>query len=274
MSPKGTSERRAGRWWLGPVIVYLCFFATLILIGLILALIPIDLIEDPRVAIATEWTAYAVPLAIVYLYVRRYEGRKNFWSSVGVRRENFGRSFLWLLALLVVFSFVLVLYWTTAGWVVGADPGKEMEKYLERAWPDWYFAYFIPAAFMPVAFSEELIFRGFVLDRFLVRGKWFALVASSLMFSSLHLWYLALGTVGLTLFGGAFIIAIFWGIVYCKTRNIAGLVFHHGLVNAMVSVEYFWGLTPVIAVNAIVLSAGMACLGYLILNYLRRRLGK
>ena len=253
-------------WWLGPVIIYFCMLATMLLF----VLLPAELARDFRVTIATQWIVYAVPLGIVYLHVRRYERKKKFWSSVGVRREKLGKSFIWLLALLVIFTGILTLYWEAAEWAVGADPQEEVSEYLEGTWPDWYFAYMFGAAFIPVAFSEELIFRGFVLDRFLVKGPVFAIVASSAMFSSLHLWYTGFGLVGTTLFGGVFLLAVHWGIVYYKTRNIAGLVFYHGLYNAMASVNHFWGAQPVAAITTAVFAAGMLCLGYFILRYIRR----
>jgi len=261
-SASRSKARAAMRWWLGPVIAYLCMLVVLLLFPLLLG----PFVGKDVLTAVEHFFAYGVPLAIVYLHVRRFERRKKFWQSVGVQRKKIGQCFIWVFALFAVFFVIEWVYWGA----MGSGAPTEVDQYYENYFSDWYFAYAFFASFVLVGLSEELIFRGFTLDRFLVKGPIFAILASSLMFSSLHFWYVTeFGLTGLLLYGWLFMFAVYLGIVYWKTRNIIGLVVIHGLINFLLSVEHFFGAESAAAAKSMMFIVGVACLGYLLIKYIR-----
>jgi len=264
-SASRSKARAAMRWWLGPVIAYLCMLAAMLLFGLVTT--PFEISADV-LTVVEQWIVYSIPLIIIYLHIRRVERRKKFWQSVGVHKKNMGQSIIWVFALFVIFTGIMAVYWQVATSAMGEDPRDAVDEHFET-FPDWYFAYMFLASFFPVALSEELVFRGFTLDRFLTRGAIFAIVASSAMFASLHLWYAGFGLLALPLYGWVFLLATYWGIVYWKTRNIVGLVIIHGLNNVSLSVGCFFGGGAVNMMTSAMFIVGMACLGYLLIKYIR-----
>jgi membrane protease YdiL (CAAX protease family) len=210
---------------------------------------------------------YAVALLLVYLHVTRLE-RRRFWGSVGIRRENFRSSIVWVFALSVVFTAILYFYWQGVYVLTGTDPQQEIRGFFGGS-EDWYFAYLAFAFFFPVAFTEELVFRGFMIERFLAKGPFAAIGLSSLLFASLHLWYVSFGVVALSLYGGLFLVAVWWGTVYYKTRNILGLVIFHGLFNLWMVVEHFWFAQGRAVLESAIFVFGVVCLGYLVFLYLK-----
>lgn len=211
---------------------------------------------------------FSTALAVVYLHVTRFEGEK-FWPSVGLRRANAFRSLVWVFALWVIFSIALFFYWGGVKSLMGTDPQQEIQKFFKGA-PDWYFIYLGFAFFFPVAFTEELIFRGFMIERFAVKGPVIAIALSAFLFTSLHLWYATFGVAAIPLYGGLFILSLLWGIVYWKTRNLFGLIVFHGLFNLGVTVTHFWGEGAGMMLGSAMFVAGVICILYLVFIYLRR----
>lgn len=265
MSSSETKSKKAQGWWLGPVIVYLCMLGAMLLFSLILT--PLKL-SGNILTVLEQLTVYSITLIVVYLHVSRFEQRENFWESIGLRRKNLGQSLIWVFALFVVFTGILAIYWQTTTAIMGTDPRVLVTAHFE-AFPDWYFAYAFFASFIPVALSEEIIFRGFMIDRFSVKGPIFAIVVSSLLFSSLHLWYAGFGVSGVPLYGGVFLLAVYWGIVYWKTGNIFGLIIMHGLNNISLSVTHFFGESALNVIESGIFLVGVICLGYLAIKYIR-----
>lgn len=247
------------------MVVYFTMLAAMLLFALVMT--PFQISGDV-LTVVEQWVVYAIPLIIIYLHVRRFERKKKFWQSVGVQRRNLVQSFIWLFALLVVFTGIMTLYWGAVTLAMGTNPQDVVTQHFET-FPGWYFGYMFFASFIPVGLSEELIFRGFMLDRFLAKSPIFAILASSALFSSLHLWYAGFGLVGVPLYGGVFLLAVYWGTVYWKTRNIIGLVIIHGLTNVSLSVGHFFGSGAVAVMNSVLFTAGMVCLGYLFFKYIR-----
>lgn len=224
--------------------------------------------------IAGDWMVYLIPLVAIFYYVRSFERGKKFWPSVGVRRKNLGKGLIWALAIFTVLFIVLAVYNQVATRLIGESPGEKTTEYFEQTYPDWYFVYFFFASFIPVGLFEETIFRGFVLDRLRVKGVLFAILLSSALHSSLHLWYAgALGVTGMALYGSAFILFAFFALAYIKSGNILGLVLLHGLNNATLSVRHFFGSRLVGAIWLSVILIGALCIGYLMYGHFRKRLG-
>ena len=226
------------------------------------------LVPSLEVGVATGWLVYAVPLAVMFYHIKRIE-RKGFWSSVGIGGKNLAMGFVWVLGLMVVFSFIAEVYETAAAGVIGEnieEVTRKVEEYFAGL-PDWYFWYLLPASFVPVALAEEMIFRGFVVERLLVKGAAFAIIVGSAMHASLHFWYGATGA-GLLLFGNAFIISTWWGLAYYKTRNLIAPVMVHGLTDATLPIRRLWGIQTVTVINRMLALAGFGCLFYIMLTYL------
>ncbi len=268
MSSEISSRSEVGKEvgnWLGPIIAYSSMLAVSLLFGIIAS--PFH-IRGEVLAVIEQWVMYALPLLIIFLHITRFEGREDLWETVGVRKKNGFDSFVWAFALFVVFSAILALYWQGAISVFGIDPRDVIQTQFE-GFPNWYFGYMLFASFFPVAFFEELIFRGFVLDRFLSKGPILAIVLSSLLFSSLHLWYAGFGFIGLPMFGGVFILAVNWSLVYWKTRSIIGVVIIHGLHNSTTYLEQLFGSGFSSFVSSIMFIVGILCLGYVLFDYLK-----
>lgn len=217
--------------------------------------------------VISHTVTYSIALLVAYLHVTRFE-RRRFWSSVGVRRQNAGWSVVWTFALSLVFTAILYFYWQAVQAVMGSDPQQQVQGFFAGS-EEWYFVYLAFAFFFPVAFTEELVFRGFTIERFLVKGAIPAITLSSLLFTSLHLWYASFGLSALPLYGGLFIVAWWWGLAYYKTRNIFGVVLFHGLFNLGMVVEHFWSTPARAMLESSIFLFGVACLGYLIYIYLR-----
>jgi len=214
---------------------------------------------------------YAVPLAVMFYLIRRVE-RRGFWHSTGVKREKLAMGFVWVLGLTVVFLLILSAYETAAARAIGENIeniGQRVEEYFARM-PDWYLWYLLPAFFILVAPAEELIFRGFILDRFLVKGPALAITASSAMFASLHLWYVLIGRGTWIIVGSIFILGAWFGLAYYKTRNLVAPIVMHGLWNAMLPIRRFGGTGPAYVIGSFLIVASFACLFYLIFIHIRR----
>ncbi|MEM3401921.1 MAG: CPBP family intramembrane glutamic endopeptidase [Candidatus Hadarchaeales archaeon] len=213
---------------------------------------------------------FTTALAIAYLHTTRFEGRK-FWPSVGVKREKMLDSVIWVFALSVIFTVIIYFYWSVVQLFVGANPESMMRGFFGAS-ADWYFIYLGFAFFFPVAFTEEIVFRGFMIERLSVLGGTKAIAASAALFASLHLWYLSFGPTGIFFLGGLFLIALWWGIAYYRTRNVFGLILFHGLYNIVqpgTVMEHFWPEGGM-ALQSLMFIFGVICLGYLIYLYLKK----
>ena len=261
------------RDWLAALLIWPLF-----LLGMIAAGLVGELLAGTKLVVCAEWVVYAFPLAAIFFYVRH--SRRKFWSAVGARRKNLGSGIVWVLALFVAFSVVLTAYDGATERLLGRDLGKEISEHFEHkskelGLGDWYFGYMLVSSFLLAGLFEELIFRGFVLDRLLSGGPVFAIGLSSLMHASLHLWYFGFGTAaGAVLCGSAFLFFVWMGIVYFKTRNLVGVALMHGLNNALFSVRHLWGKGAVELISACITLIGVICLMYLLFAYMRRSVGR
>jgi len=245
---------KKAKWWEPLLLVWMASFAGLFFGS------AVSVLTLPPVG---EWFSYLIPLWAICWYVRSVEKRK-FWSSVGVKRENFTAGVIWAFAVFFILLFVLAAYDQLVVRLVGEDPQEKVVQHFEQTRPDWYFAYFFFFSFVPAGFCEEMFFRGFVLDRLLVRGSLFAILVSSALHTSLHMWYAELlGVLSLPLYGSAFITFVFFGLVYVKSRNVLGLVLLHGLNNASLSVRHFFGTTAAGIFWSVISAFGALCLAYL-----------
>jgi membrane protease YdiL (CAAX protease family) len=223
--------------------------------------------DNLTLSLVGDWVGYLLPLLLVFHLSRR----KGFWSSVGVGKRGLLSGLTWLFALFLLFSFLLGIYGEAVARLVGEDPGEEVFDRMREQFPSWYFAYFALASFFPVALTEEVVFRGFLLREFLPLGVARAVLLSSAMHSLSHLWYLELGLSGLTMFGSAFLFFLWMGTVYAKTGNLLPPILMHGLNNASLSLRFFWGEEATSALSTLLLFLGWFSLLHLLLSRRVRR---
>lgn len=217
------------------------------------------LLEGAGLLVVGDWVGYLLPLLLVFHFARG-------WSSVGVRREGLLPGFVWLFALSLLFLLLLGLYGEAAARLVGEDPGEEVFSRMKESLPEWYFAYFALASFLPVALAEEVVFRGFILRELLPLGAIRAILLSSAMHSATHLWYLDFGLPGVTMFGSAFLFFVWMGAVYARTGNLVAPILMHGLNNASLSLRFFWGEGAVGTLYTLLLFLGWFSFLHLLLS--------
>jgi hypothetical protein len=96
-----------------------------------------------------------------------------------------------------------------------------------------------------VAFGEEIIGRGFLIDRLslafegIYHAPVIAVIVSSLIFGSVHFYQGVAGVVDNTITG------LIFGAVYLKQdRNLWANVFSHGLIDSIFLFAFYFGATP------------------------------
>jgi len=221
---------------------------------------------NPWLRIPSELLVYLLPLAFIW-----HLTRKGFWKSIRLTRENLSGSILWALALFVVFFLLLGMASAAVLKLMGKseqESREEFENYI-KAQPQWYRYYLLPASFFPIAFSEEAVFRGYVLQTLLPLGPAASILISSLLHLSLHLWYFDLEAAPL-LFVQAFILFTWFGLVSYLSRNITGAILMHGLTNFL---SILWGFsqTAASAIQTALLILGCFSIFVLVLSHLGRR---
>jgi membrane protease YdiL (CAAX protease family) len=225
--------------------------------------------QNPLVRIPAEILAYSLPLFAVWVFVRKH----GFWKSIRITREKVSQSIFLSLALFLVFSLVIegvnvgILHFMGKS---EEEARREMEKYLENRTPAWYQKYLLVGSFFPVAFSEEAVFRGFVLWTLIPFGPVVSILASSILHLSLHLWYLDLEIAPL-LFVQAFLLFICFGMASYLSGNIVGPILMHGLVNSL-SVMAHFSKVAVEVIQAAIFFLGAISLFSLLMSYMRVRL--
>lgn len=243
--------------------------ATVLLVWLVFLLSSMLAVPSPNpwVRIPSELLVYLLPLAFIW-----HLTRKGFWKSIQLRRENLSGSLLWALALFVVFSLLVSAASAGVLKLMGKserESREEFENYMRTQAPHWYRYYLLPASFFPIAFSEEAVFRGYVLQTLLPLGPTASILISSFLHLSLHFWYLDLEVAPL-LFMQAFLLFTWFGLVSYLSRNITGAILMHGLTNFL---SILWGFsqTAASAIQTVLLILGCFSIFVLVLSHLGRR---
>jgi membrane protease YdiL (CAAX protease family) len=106
----------------------------------------------------------------------------------------------------------------------------------DRVAPEGMPAYFmVSIAVIVGVFVEELVFRGYLIPRFerLLRSTWVAVVVTTAMFASCHMYQGAAGAIGAAAIGFVYAIA------FCLLRRLWPLCVAHALHNIVI----YWHLT-------------------------------
>jgi membrane protease YdiL (CAAX protease family) len=207
------------------IFYFISFFLVYIPIGALIAVLRKDIAEkakpeDIAGLMSGEflWLTIAVSLAISLLLVflfRKFVDRKSFaglgFKTSGHLSDAISGFFL-AIAILGAGSLALFLFhylkWTDIDF-----NGNEL-----------FISFGI---FVMVAFSEELVFRGYILNNLMQSfNKWIALIISALLFTCFHLGTPGIGTIPIV---NIFLAGILLGINYIYTKNLwFAILFHLG----------------------------------------------
>ncbi len=223
---------------------------------LILVLGTLYLIKTMLLSVDSLWTAAGpvsllASLAVVALCLKRGKER---WSSIGLKRPNsIARTLLWTLIVFVVTMGLGFVVEAAVSAVTGnastPSPGVG-ERYEDRFahLPGNFPAYlqWLAIAWIVGGFTEELLFRGFLISRFerLLARIPFAIVLAVLfqavLFGHQHFYYQ--GLAGALATG---LIAVVSGVIYVLLRrNIWPLILSHGLANTLGFTLIYLGVMP------------------------------
>jgi uncharacterized protein len=181
------------------------------LIILIVYILPISLILAK--VIPFEYKFHVLSIGTVALIV--YSGiRRIHPSRLGFSKEQFKMAIKDVLPLTIGLSLIMIVLHFSGR--ITRVPNE-----------DWtFYPYFILIS----APSQEFLCRGFLSDllRQVNIGLKGRILLSSLVYSFIHIIYLDIPTLIIT-----FLIGLFWGMSYEKTKNIYGVIFSHAVLGAI-----------------------------------------
>jgi membrane protease YdiL (CAAX protease family) len=259
---------------MGPLVVYLGSLGSLIVNQLA------GQVAKTFASYATlQILVFVAPLVASFLFVRLLE-KTSFWSSVGLKGTSWPQVILFSLILnfvsyLASASLFMIGEYLTPRLpeVARYDPGAVQTAF--RGLPRAAYWYMVFTSLVYAGFGEEVIFRGYILTRLLRRGRLFAILASAVMWSSLHLWYLpALGSTGIWQHVDVLLIGVLFGVAYVRMRSILPLIIVHAYTDMVLPLSFLYP-GGVVDVGAFaVLTAGFAAsVGYCA-YWLYRRLAR
>ena len=237
----GTSTHKSERWWwTGPLLVYLVSLISLILNQ------AADLIAKTFLAyVVLQFVVFALPILIILFYVKVVEN-VDFWSSTGFSGTPWLKTIaftfvLYFLSFLVSTSLFSVGEYLAPRLPEGAryDPGAVQTAFQGLPRPAYWYMIFTSIVY--AGFGEELTFRGYVLTRLLRKGRLLAIVTSSLMWSSLHLWYLpVLKSTGIWQHLDVVVTGLLFGVAYVRIGCILPFIVVHSLVDVLLPLSYLF----------------------------------
>jgi membrane protease YdiL (CAAX protease family) len=195
--------------------------------------------------VALQFLVFALPIVIILFYIKVIE-KDDFWSSTGFSKTSWLR----------IVAFTLVLYFLSFALSASLfsaaeyfspklpegtryDPGAVQTAF--RGLPRAAYWYMMFTSIVYAGFGEELTFRGYILTRLLNRGRLFAVVASALMWSSLHLWYFpTLGSTGIWQHMDVILTGLLFGVAYVRIRSIVPFIAVHALTDVFLPLSYLY----------------------------------
>lgn len=196
--------------------------------------------ENPLLRQSIIWVANILMLSLIWLGLRfRGQGWKHLGLEVsGIRMKSILLSFVVFLAAVLGFALGSILMANITGIPESADMSGY--NYIEGNLPMLLLALF--AVFTASSFGEEVIYRGFLINRISELGGngktwiWTAVVISSLVFGLVHFDWGPMGMVQTAFMGLAL------GTSYILLdRNLWILVFAHAYMDAILMVQMYFG---------------------------------
>ena len=168
------------------------------------------------------------------------------WRGVGLKLPKgwrdwaltFGLTLVAIVTVIGFFAFVLPLISAQFGLETAPDATDRFEFFLGK--PLYFFGYLVGVVWFGAALGEELLMRGFLLNRL---GDLFgqskigwsvALVVHAVIFGSLHAYQ------GLPGMIGTGVVALIFGIIYLGSkRRLVPVILGHGIINTIGLVAYY-----------------------------------
>ena len=171
--------------------------------------------------IVVYWLIVLIPIVLMRI-------NKDTLEDYGFTKNSVGCQILIGISIAVVISLILTLVPHLLGLGEYFDTGRRYQ-YL------WQFIYEFFYCIIAVGFSEELVFRGFIYERFkrLFGKDWIAVIGSSFLFGVFHIFSGNIGQMMLTGCLGAFF-------CFCKLKikncSLLSLIIAHGVYDALITV--------------------------------------
>lgn len=221
----------------GDLFVFGCLIL-LVLVAGGLAAAALDIGADLETSLWSALPAVGLLVAGCTLLIRR-QGRR--WRTLGLGYSGSLRALVGqTLGVLAAVYVALTILAAITGQSAGAQPDLGMFRALEGNWR--LFALALVVVWIAAAFGEEMIFRGFLLDRIahLLGGSGVAwqgaAVLQGILFGLSHIYQ---GPAGMWLTG---IMGVVFGLAYLITgRTLLPLILAHGLIDTISLTRMFLG---------------------------------
>jgi len=258
MAPQKLGETK------GPLVVWIfviLIFAILILLGgssgrSLPRDVTTSLIIGLLFNMAIPWGLVLVLLIVFVAFWERKRSLKEIFSSLGLRRTGSLKSVFWAFALTPMFILIYLLLMLLT-YLLGPFSFQQAVGQSNGQIPLWYPYYMIIYSFFPVAFVEEMLARGYILDRLMpehpssLKKALPAIVVSSVLFTLYHLpAYLRVYSLSLPWAFALLVFNVFpWSItlsvayVRARTRNILGSVVIHFLADSSTFIIMLLGMS-------------------------------
>jgi hypothetical protein len=208
--------------WLRVLIFCVAYFAISLLIAIPIILFVKSSVDDPKIDITALmngdylWVTIlltALVLLILVFIFRKFIDRQTF-ASLGFELDGFfsdAASGFFLTAAILGIGTIILYF---SGHLLWLDVNADFSKL--------FIAF---GMVVIIAFSEELVFRGYILNNLMQSfGKWIALFISAILFAAAH--SLNPG-INLLSVGGLFLAGILLGINYIYTKNLWFAILFH-----------------------------------------------
>ena len=168
------------------------------------------------------------------------------WRGLGLKlpkgwREwalTFGLDIATVITVIAFFAFVLPLITAPFGLETPPDASDRFAFFLGK--PLLFLSYLVGVVWFGAAFGEELLMRGFLLNRLAdLFGKstigWsVALVVHAVIFGSLHAYQGMPGMIGTG------VVALIFGVIYLvSNRRLVPVILAHGIINTIFLTAYY-----------------------------------
>lgn len=139
------------------------------------------------------------------------------------------------------FLMVGVVVWTylLAPMVPGLEGATGQDRNAENL-PDNFFLWFAPLALVTASFCEEVIYRGYAMERLLrvTKSPWLAVVLSHIAFV---LYHLKDGWESVLMLS---FMALLFPLYYLRFRDLTMMIVAHAFIDLMAIVGHFAGIGP------------------------------
>ncbi|MBS1917177.1 MAG: CPBP family intramembrane metalloprotease [Bacteroidetes bacterium] len=213
--------------WLRTLLFFIFYFVILFLISILVSFIIVFLKKDelqkgaaPDIVALLKgeylWLTTVIALIASWLVVflfRKIIDRKSF-ASLGFERQGYASDAIsgFFLALTILGAGSLILF--ASGHLQWVDID-----------PDINHLFISAGILMMVAFSEEIVFRGYILNNLMESfNKWVALLVSALLFAAMHF---ANDSYNFFAFINVLLAGVLLGINYIYTKNLWFAIFFH-----------------------------------------------